>query len=307
MVVDEYKEFIIKELEKRNLPTNGTMRVLETLYQQAVEREQQDNEQSFEQNDENIEEESDEKVDKDKQNEQMEQENQRLEQDYVQEEDINWDCFLENDDIQTIHKSDQDQISEFTETPSDSIESSSEFNETNSESIETDSDIEVVEGFADKIKIKQENYEIEQKKLKEEQNIQSDGDESDLEQKLFFGNFPYKLSENEIYEIFRQYGRILDLSLVRDGSKSRGFGFVIFKSKKNANKALKEIHGTVVEDRIVRVERARKKIFRPSKKKTRKNKSKKKKKKKSKKAAESNKGKASSSKKRINNIIHNIF
>lgn len=59
---------------------------------------------------------------------------------------------------------------------------------------------------------------------------------------VFVGNIPYHYSEKEICDLFAEYG-ITNISLVRDeNQKSKGFAFIEFALKEDAERAVEEMH-----------------------------------------------------------------
>lgn len=60
--------------------------------------------------------------------------------------------------------------------------------------------------------------------------------------KLYVGNFPYTVDEDQLRDIFSQYGDIDDIALIKDRETGRpkGFGFVTFASQQAAEKALEQ-------------------------------------------------------------------
>ena len=86
-----------------------------------------------------------------------------------------------------------------------------------------------------------------------------------LRHRLYIGNLPFRTSEEQLLGQFKRYGKILDVSLPRKGAHCRGYGFLIFKRSKDAQKAIREMHGADYRERALRVERARRIVKRPAK------------------------------------------
>jgi RNA recognition motif-containing protein len=72
------------------------------------------------------------------------------------------------------------------------------------------------------------------------------------------GNLPYSSSEEEVRELFEQFGEVKSVSLIQDREtgRSRGFGFVEM-TEENANKAITSLNGTEFGGRTLRVNEAR--------------------------------------------------
>ena len=60
--------------------------------------------------------------------------------------------------------------------------------------------------------------------------------------KLYVGNLPYSVDEEQLRGLFTQYGEISQLSLImdRDTGRPKGFGFITFASQQSAEKALEQ-------------------------------------------------------------------
>jgi cold-inducible RNA-binding protein len=60
--------------------------------------------------------------------------------------------------------------------------------------------------------------------------------------KLYIGNFPYSVDEEQLRGIFSQYGDISELALImdRDTGRPKGFGFITFATQAAAEKALEQ-------------------------------------------------------------------
>ncbi len=58
--------------------------------------------------------------------------------------------------------------------------------------------------------------------------------------KLYVGNLPFSASENDVRDLFAQYGEVHSVKLVsdRDTGRPRGFGFVEMDSADEAQQAL---------------------------------------------------------------------
>lgn len=75
--------------------------------------------------------------------------------------------------------------------------------------------------------------------------------------KLYVGNFPYTVDEEQLRELFSSYGEIEDLALIkdRDTGRPKGFGFITFASQQSAEKAL-EMDGKDLGGRPLKVNMA---------------------------------------------------
>jgi predicted Zn finger-like uncharacterized protein len=73
------------------------------------------------------------------------------------------------------------------------------------------------------------------------------------EAKLYVGNIAFECHEDDLYQVFSDYG-VGDVSLVRDEEgKNRGFGFVVLRTKQDGERAMKELDGIAVRGRNIAV------------------------------------------------------
>lgn len=77
--------------------------------------------------------------------------------------------------------------------------------------------------------------------------------------KLFVGNLPYSVTEDQLREIFAEYGEIVDLKLIIDrmSGRSKGIAFVEYASKEMADAAIEAVNGMEVDGRALIVNVAR--------------------------------------------------
>lgn len=71
--------------------------------------------------------------------------------------------------------------------------------------------------------------------------------------KLFVGNLPWSLTSEALKEMFAKFGEVVEAIVIMDrmSGRSKGFGFVTFAKKEDAEKAMKELNGTKIEDREI--------------------------------------------------------
>ena len=74
---------------------------------------------------------------------------------------------------------------------------------------------------------------------------------------IYVGNLPYSITENDLKELFSEYGEVQAVKLVMDHEtgRPRGFGFVEM-DKTDARSAIKVINGNEVGGRTLRVNEA---------------------------------------------------
>jgi len=73
------------------------------------------------------------------------------------------------------------------------------------------------------------------------------------------GGLPYSLSENELYEVFAEYGEITSCNIIIDkfSGQSKGFGFVEYSEQEMAKEAVKHLDGSQLNGRTIKVSEAR--------------------------------------------------
>ena len=73
--------------------------------------------------------------------------------------------------------------------------------------------------------------------------------------RLYVGNLPYSVSENDLRRLFSQAGTVesVALPLDRETGRPRGFGFVQMASDEDADNAINMFNGYNLEGRQLRV------------------------------------------------------
>lgn len=76
---------------------------------------------------------------------------------------------------------------------------------------------------------------------------------------IYVGNLSYDVTEEELKEVFAEYGEVTRISLPREAEadRIRGFGFVDLKSDANEDSAIEELDGAEWMGRTLRVNKAR--------------------------------------------------
>ncbi len=67
--------------------------------------------------------------------------------------------------------------------------------------------------------------------------------------KLYVGNFKYSTTSNDLEELFRPYGEILNVKVI----EGKGFGFVEMASAEEAVIAMEKLNGSDLGGRTIRV------------------------------------------------------
>lgn len=73
--------------------------------------------------------------------------------------------------------------------------------------------------------------------------------------RLYVGNLPYSVSENELRRLFSQAGTVVSVTmpLDRQTGRPRGFAFVEMATDEDAQRAIQMFNGYVLDGRPLRV------------------------------------------------------
>ncbi|NJK85225.1 MAG: RNA-binding protein [Bacteroidales bacterium] len=76
---------------------------------------------------------------------------------------------------------------------------------------------------------------------------------------IYVGNLSFKVKENDLKEIFEEYGEVSSVKIITDKftGKSKGFAFVDMQDDDEAQNAIKELNGSEINDRAVVVNEAK--------------------------------------------------
>lgn len=77
--------------------------------------------------------------------------------------------------------------------------------------------------------------------------------------KLYVGNLPYEVGENDLQELFARVGGVDSVNVMRDQAtgRARGFAFVEMSTEEGAQKAITELHDAQLGGRNLTVNEAR--------------------------------------------------
>ena len=76
---------------------------------------------------------------------------------------------------------------------------------------------------------------------------------------IYVGNLSYEVTEDDLKQMFEEYGSIVKAIIIKDREtgRSKGFGFVEMNEQEDGKKAIQELDGTSVKDRNIKVNEAR--------------------------------------------------
>lgn len=78
---------------------------------------------------------------------------------------------------------------------------------------------------------------------------------------IYVGQLPYNVSEEELKDLFTQYGEIASLNLIKDrfSGRSKGFAFVDMPNNSEADTAIKALNKSMFKGREIKVNQAEQK------------------------------------------------
>ena len=76
---------------------------------------------------------------------------------------------------------------------------------------------------------------------------------------IYVGNLNYALQEDELQQVFAEFGEVVSVKIIKDkySGRSKGFGFVEMADENEAQNAINELNGTEVQGRNIKVNKAR--------------------------------------------------
>jgi RNA recognition motif-containing protein len=80
-----------------------------------------------------------------------------------------------------------------------------------------------------------------------------------MSQKLYVGNLNYRTTESTLRTLFAEFGDVEAVNVItdRDSGRSKGFAFVEMASDEAAEEAISALNGRMVDDREIRVDKAK--------------------------------------------------
>lgn len=79
-----------------------------------------------------------------------------------------------------------------------------------------------------------------------------------MSKKVFVGNLSWNTVEDDLLQLFGQFGEVLEAKIItdRETGRSRGFAFITFAEDQDANSAISSMDGTELDGRSLRVNEA---------------------------------------------------
>ncbi|MBW6536628.1 MAG: RNA-binding protein [Mariniphaga sp.] len=76
---------------------------------------------------------------------------------------------------------------------------------------------------------------------------------------IYVGNLPYNVVEDDLREIFEEYGEVSAVKIIADKltGRSKGFGFVEMDDDQEAKKAIEELNNAELSGRNIKVNESR--------------------------------------------------
>ncbi|MFW5831372.1 MAG: RNA recognition motif domain-containing protein [Prolixibacteraceae bacterium] len=76
---------------------------------------------------------------------------------------------------------------------------------------------------------------------------------------IYCGNLPYNVVEEDLREIFEEYGEVSSVKIINDKltGRSKGFGFVEMDDDDEARKAIEELNNAELSGRNIKVNESR--------------------------------------------------
>jgi len=84
--------------------------------------------------------------------------------------------------------------------------------------------------------------------------------------RIYVGNLPYNADNQQLADLFRVFGVVVEATVVIDRAtgQSKGFGFVQMATDEEAQNAINALNGTMFGNRTIRVNEAQERVYRPS-------------------------------------------
>lgn len=76
---------------------------------------------------------------------------------------------------------------------------------------------------------------------------------------IYVGNLDFKVNEDDLQKVFEEYGAVSSAKIIVDkfSGRSKGYGFIEMDNDSEANEAIKDLNGSVMENREIVVNEAK--------------------------------------------------
>ncbi len=76
---------------------------------------------------------------------------------------------------------------------------------------------------------------------------------------IYVGNLNFKVVESDLESLFGEYGTVSSVKVITDkfSGRSKGFGFITMDDDEEAAKAMKELDGSLLQEREIVVNEAK--------------------------------------------------
>jgi RNA recognition motif-containing protein len=103
-------------------------------------------------------------------------------------------------------------------------------------------------------------------RIRQRNQPNSQAEKKGLKMKIYVGNLSYEATEDDLKAAFGRFGEVTSASIIRDKftDRSKGFGFVEMTVRSDGEKAIKELDGTPLKGRDIKVNEARPREERPA-------------------------------------------
>jgi len=76
---------------------------------------------------------------------------------------------------------------------------------------------------------------------------------------IYVGNLPYDIGEDELRDVFSQFGEVSKVNIIMDkfSGQPKGFGFVEMPNNSEADEAIKTLNDSALKGRNIKVNQAK--------------------------------------------------
>lgn len=82
---------------------------------------------------------------------------------------------------------------------------------------------------------------------------------------IYVGDLDYGVTEDALKAVFSEFGEVSSVNIVKDrfSGMSKGFGFIEMPNNSEADKAIKALNGSLLEERRIKISQAKPRERRP--------------------------------------------